>query len=178
MRIGGFIADFVKGSNFKKYPAKIRQGIVLHRQIDTFTDNHPIVRELINKMRPEFGRYAAIVLDMYFDYFLATNFTRYSKTKLWLFSVCFSISALLHYFYLPKRVKRFIIHFALSNRLYKYSKMFGLNESLYIMSVYRIKALEPEKCIDYLQSNKVELENSFLLFFEELIQFVDNEISK
>ena len=174
MRIGGFIADFVKGSNFKKYPTKIGQGIVLHRQIDTFTDNHLIVRDLINKMRPEFGRYAPIVLDMYFDYFLATNFTRYSKTKLWLFSFYFSISALLHYYYLPQRVKRFIWHFAMSNRLYKYSKIAGLYESLYIMSVYKITALEPQKCINYLLNNKAELENSFLLFFDELVQYVDN----
>lgn len=178
MRVGGFIADFVKGSQFKKYPSKIGQGIVLHRKIDTFTDNHPIVRELISNMKPVFGRYSAIVLDMYFDYFLATNFKRYSEIRLWYFSVGFSITALLHYYYLPQRVKRFILHFAFSNRLYNYSKIEGLNESLYIMSIYKITTLEPEKCMDYLQTNKTELENSFLLFFDELIQFTENEINK
>ena len=176
MQIGGFIADFVKGNKSKTHQQKIWNGIILHRKVDSFTDSHPIVREMIDKMRPEFGRYSAIVLDMYFDYFLATNFNRYSKQSLWYFSVQFSANTLLYYFSLPKKVQGFIFHFILSNRLYKYSKITGLKESLYIMSVYKIKSLQPEKCINYLMKNDTELENNFLIFFDELIQFTQNEL--
>lgn len=176
MQIGGFIADFVKGNKSNTYQPEIWDGIVLHRKIDSFTDSHPIVREMIDNMRPEFGRYAAIVLDMYFDYLLATNFYRYSNQSLWCFSVQFSANTLLYYFSLPKKVRGFIFHFILSNRLYKYSKIAGLKESLYIMSVYKIESLEPEKCINYLLKNNAELENNFLMFFDELIQFTQNEL--
>ncbi len=178
MQIGGFIADFVKGNNPKKHPSEIWKGIVLHRKIDTFTDSHPVVRELIALMRPEFGRYSAIVLDMYFDYFLATNFRNYSKSGLWIYSVRFSANALWNYFHLPERVKGFIFHFATTNRLYKYSKIEGLRDSLHIMSVYKIKSLKPEKCIHFLETNKATLESGFFEFFDELIQFTKKELKE
>jgi len=177
MQIGGFVADAVKGNKSGLFPTKIWQGIVLHRKIDHFTDTHPIVKELIVKLRPEFGRYSAIVLDMYFDYFLATNFKKYSNTNLWWFSVRFSTVAILNYFYLPERIKRFIFHFAATNRLYKYSTTEGLCNSLYIMSVYKIRSLKPVNCIKYLEANEQELQNSFFAFFDELIIYTKNELN-
>ena len=45
VRIGNFIGDYVKGSDFNFYPEGIKKGIILHRHIDYFTDNHPVVQE-------------------------------------------------------------------------------------------------------------------------------------
>ena len=45
MMIGNFIADHVKGNDYKKYSNEIQKGILLHREIDTYTDTHPIVRK-------------------------------------------------------------------------------------------------------------------------------------
>ena len=43
--IGNFIADGIRGKQYKKFQKDIKTGILLHRQIDTFTDAHPIVRQ-------------------------------------------------------------------------------------------------------------------------------------
>jgi acyl carrier protein phosphodiesterase len=43
--IGNYIGDYVKGREYLKYPELIRKGIILHRHIDAFTDNHPVVHE-------------------------------------------------------------------------------------------------------------------------------------
>lgn len=178
LQIGGFIADFVKGGKAGKHPEKIWRGIVLHRRIDSFTDTHPVVRELVELLRPEFGRYSAIVLDMYFDHLLASQFRQITGKNLWWFSVGFSAGALWSYRHLPKRVKGFILHFTTTNRLYKYATLKGLNESLEIMSNYKIKALKPAACIRFLNENKPIIETKFRLFFADLQQYVRSEMTR
>jgi len=176
MQIGNFIGDFVKGNHYEKYPLHIKRGILLHRKIDSFTDSHQIVKETIVLLRPTFGRYSAIILDMYFDYFLALNFSNYhSKISLNLFSLRFYFYIILHYNHLPPKVKGFIFHFIFTDRLSKYAKLDGLKSSLQIMSDYKIKALDPEKTILFLIQNHADLEKNFHLFFTDLIYYVQNE---
>ena len=166
----------VKGSKLKNYPTEIRQGIVLHRLIDEFTDNHEVVKETVNFVRPAFGRYSGIIVDMYFDYFLAKNFRKYSPDiSLNLFAFKFYLAAILNYNYLPVRVKRFIFHLIFSNRLYKYSTLKGLEESLTIMSNHKVSAIKPDKTIRFLVENKEELETKFFQFFPKLIEFANKQ---
>ena len=176
LKIGNFIGDFVKGSKLKNYPTEIRQGIVLHRLIDEFTDNHEVVKETVNFVRPAFGRYSGIVVDMYFDYFLGKNFKKYSpRTSLNIFAFKFYFAAILNYNYLPVRVKRFIFHLIFSNRLHKYSTLNGLEESLTIMSNHKVSAIKPDKTIQFLVENEQVLEAKFFRFFPELIEFADKQ---
>ena len=168
LSLGNFIGDFVKGNQHKNYPQQMQQGILLHRAIDHYTDNHPIVLECVDFMRPSFGRYSGIVLDMYFDYFLAKNFKKYSPLPFRLFCYRFYATALLHYFYIPKRVRGFIFHFVTTNRLGKYATKQGLHGSLQIMHRYKSKAIEPDNIIAFLNNNEKYLEKQFELFFEDL----------
>lgn len=175
-QIGNFIGDFVKGKSYQKYPDKISRGIVLHRKIDEFTDLHPVVCETIAMMRPDFGRYSGIILDMYFDYFLAINFHKYNPNRsLRLFSIRFYFFSILYYIHLPKKVKRFIFHFISTNRLEKYSSLEGLKQSLEIMSRHKSKAIRPDFTINYLQSNSEELEARFHQFFPDLVEFAESQ---
>ena len=171
MQVGNFIGDFVKGSKFNNYPEKIKDGILFHRMIDEFTDSHPVVIEFVQFLKPTFGRYSAIITDMYFDYFLAKNFKNYSPVPLRIFALKFYCYALLNYRYLPKRVKGFIFHFIFSNRLTEYRKLEGLKNSLEIMSNYKVKALKPDIIIHFLQQHQTVLENMFVEFFKDLLSF-------
>ena len=47
LKIGNFIADSVKGKQYLDYPKAVQQGITLHRNIDEFTDSHPIVHQSV-----------------------------------------------------------------------------------------------------------------------------------
>ena len=60
------------------YTLVFSKGILLHREIDHFTDTHPIFRETVDLIRP-LGRYSGIMVDMYYDYLLASDFERYSN---------------------------------------------------------------------------------------------------
>lgn len=68
------IADYVKGHHaLESLPEGIKQGILMHRAIDHYTDTHPLVIEAVKRMSTIFGRYASVALDILFDYFLCKN---------------------------------------------------------------------------------------------------------
>jgi acyl carrier protein phosphodiesterase len=170
VQVGNFAGDFVKGRGFELYPADIRRGILLHREIDHFTDSHPIFLETLELLKPVFNRYSGIMADMYFDYFLASDFRKYNpECNLRLFSYNFYLSALLNYRYLPDRVKGFIFHFIGTNRLLQYSKIEGLQTSLTIMSHYKSAAIKPQIGISFLQENEAALRTLFENFMPEAI---------
>ena len=174
-QVGNFIGDFVKGNRYEEYPAKIREGILLHRQIDSFTDSHPLVLESVALLRPEFGRYSGIITDVFFDHLLASNFYHYSKGKsLRCVSANFYYATLRYYPHLPSRVKRFIWHFISTNRLMRYASYEGLQEAFTIMSNYKVPALRPEETVAFLRQNHNELEERFAAFVPELEAFVAN----
>lgn len=76
---GNFIGDFVKGKSWQTYPPGVQQGILLHRAIDTFTDNHPVARESARRIREFAGRYAAPVVDILYDHLLILHWEVYAQ---------------------------------------------------------------------------------------------------
>jgi acyl carrier protein phosphodiesterase len=174
-QVGNFIGDFVKGNRYEEYPAKIREGILLHRQIDSFTDSHPLVLDAIAMLRPEFGRYSGIITDVFFDHLLASGFRRYAKGQsLRCVSANFYYATLRYYPLLPSRVKGFLWHFISTNRLMRYASYDGLQEAFTIMSNYKVPALRPEETVTFLKKNHAELEEHFAAFFPELEAFVQD----
>jgi acyl carrier protein phosphodiesterase len=176
LQIGNFIGDFVKGSQYNNYPEGIRDGILLHRKIDSFTDSHARVIETVALLRPTFGRYSAIIADMYFDYFLAVNFSTYSRQKsLSRFTRRFYFFAFVNYYQLPVKVRRFIFHFISTDRLSKYATLDGLRRSLEIMAFHKIPAIDPDKTIAFLVENREVMEKAFHQFFPDLVDYVKTE---
>jgi acyl carrier protein phosphodiesterase len=170
-RIGGFIADFVKGLRLDGYPEEIRQGIMLHRHIDTFTDAHPLVREACALLRPYFGRYTGIFLDVFYDYFLAKNWERFCGVSLPRFAASFYVALLRSYRYLPLTVKRFAWHFILTNRLGRYAHPAGVRQALQIMSDNSSLPPMSSEAIRILHAHEAALEQNFLQLFPQLLEF-------
>ncbi len=84
---GNFMGDFIKGKDYNSYPKRIANGMVLHRFIDSYTDQHPESAAMRKKLRPYCGRYSGIALDMIYDYYLASQWDKYSKVDLETFSL-------------------------------------------------------------------------------------------
>lgn len=80
--IGNFIADFIKQKEVADYSLEIQKGIALHRQIDAYTDKHPLVLQGVHRLRPFHRKYAPVVIDILFDYLLANNWSLYSGQTL------------------------------------------------------------------------------------------------
>ena len=86
IKIGNFLGDFVKGRLNKlthaQYSSGVIKGMALHREIDFFTDTHPIVKQSIDRLQPKYHKFSGIVIDMFYDHILATNFNQYSPISL------------------------------------------------------------------------------------------------
>ena len=81
-RIGNFLGDFVKTSPLDQYPLLMRRGIALHHKIDLYTDTHSVVHTSIKRITPDRRRYAGVLIDVFYDHFLAVHWSQYSAIPL------------------------------------------------------------------------------------------------
>src|SRR5688572_22768153 len=82
LMVGHFIADSVKGSTYNNYPDGIKRGILLHRAIDNYSDHHPVFGKSVERLRPGYRKYAGVIVDIFYDHFLAKNWKDYSEKPL------------------------------------------------------------------------------------------------
>ena len=78
---GNMISDFVKGKKQYEYETAIQKGIKLHRAIDSFTDAHPIIKEMKQTYREKYGLYAGAFTDIVCDYFLANDKNEFASAE-------------------------------------------------------------------------------------------------
>jgi acyl carrier protein phosphodiesterase len=168
VQVGNFIGDAVKGSAYKNYPPPIARGILLHRAIDDYTDNHAAVRTAVRMLRPRFGRYAGALLDIYFDYLLASHFGEFSRVPLKRYTRRFYWAMIRNRRYLPDRIRRFMWHFISTNRLGKYASAEGIRESVGIMARYGRMRISADEAVAWLLAHEGELWAVFRPFFDEL----------
>ncbi len=74
--VGNFMGDYVKGRNYLLFPEQVKKGILIHRDIDTFTDMHPITRRNKQRVAEKYHKYAGIIIDIFYDHFLAALWDR------------------------------------------------------------------------------------------------------
>ncbi len=80
--LGSLYGDFVKGRLEGRYSPKLQAAIALHRQIDAFTDSHPVVLRALGRFPTQRRRYAGIIVDVFFDHCLARHWGDYSDLAL------------------------------------------------------------------------------------------------
>lgn len=79
---GNFMGDFVKGPLGDAYPPRLRQGLELHRRIDSFAQSQPQFTRSRLRLAKEFGLYRGILVDLYYDHFLAATWRDWSAEPL------------------------------------------------------------------------------------------------
>lgn len=128
--VGNMISDFVKGKTQYDYIEGIRKGIVLHRQIDAFTDIHPATKEAKEMFRNDYRLLSGAIVDIIYDHFLAADKRIFSEQELKTF-VQQTYSTLEEYTaHLPSR---FVIAFAYMRTedwLYNYQHTARIEKSL------------------------------------------------
>ncbi len=80
--VGNLVADFVKGPDLDKLSPGVMAGVRQHRNIDAFTDRHPVVQRSISRIAKDWGWFAGIIIDVYYDHILAVDWSRYSDVPL------------------------------------------------------------------------------------------------
>ena len=173
--LGNFIGDYVKGQQFLNYPDNVAKGIVLHRHIDSFTDSHPVIIECIVKLRPVFGKYAGIVIDIFLDHFLAVNWRSYSFEKLSAFTKRFHAVILANFFQLPSPVKLFVPFLIQHKRLQSYESFEGVEKTLRIMARHTSLPAETEFALQILEEEYQFFNDAFNTFFPQIIDFIEQK---
>jgi acyl carrier protein phosphodiesterase len=127
--VGNLISDFVKGRKKFDYAIGIQKGIILHRSIDTFTDNHAITKEAKNYFKPAVGLYSGAFTDVVYDHFLAIDGSYWSATSLTGF--CSNVYNTLgsRYQELPEKFQRMLPYMKAQNWLWNYQYRWGIERS-------------------------------------------------
>jgi acyl carrier protein phosphodiesterase len=81
-RIGNLLPDLAPAQSLKSLPDDFQRGIQRHHRIDAFTDSHPVVHESIRRFPPHLRRFGGILTDLFYDHFLACDWSRFSSVSL------------------------------------------------------------------------------------------------
>lgn len=168
LKIGNFIADTVRGKQYLEYPQAIQQGILLHRKIDSFTDQHPIFRMSKKRIFPIFGHYSGVIVDIYYDYFLAKNWHYFSDVSLSEYTNEFYKLLLQHQNLFNEKANLLISHMIKDNWLESYQTLKGI-ESIFFQMDKRTGFISKMKlATNVLQENETTFEKEFFIFFKEI----------
>ncbi|MBU1368166.1 MAG: acyl carrier protein phosphodiesterase [Bacteroidetes bacterium] len=175
---GNFVADSIKGKMIAKYSGALLQGVQLHRAIDLFTDQHPVVKQSINRLKPEFLRFSPVIVDIYYDHFLAANWSKYSSRDLSEFSVEVYRILLRNYSKLPPRSKRILPWMMAQNWLTGYANLQDLQRVFGGMSRRTKFDSGMEHAVEFLKLHYQDFEQEFDTFFPDLIAESERVLSE
>lgn len=170
VKIGNFIADFVPGKKYLDYPVNIQKGILLHRKIDTYTDNHPAFRKSKRLLFQEFRHYSAVIVDMFYDHFLAKNFNAYSEIHLSDYVSSFYKLLQQNEQILPLNVRQMLPVMIDYNWLLSYRDIDKLKDILNQMNNRTKHNSKLHNSIVVLLNNYPLFQNDFKVFFDDILK--------
>lgn len=167
------MADGIHGKHFDNFPMDIQKGIVLHRSIDTFTDAHPIFRQSTNRLHAKYHHYSGIIVDIFYDHFLAKNWNKYSDEKLEDFTERFYQSLRDNFDFLNEKTKKMMPYMIDHNWLVSYKTIEGIEIILKQMDNRMKSRVKQESNMRFsvveLKTYYSEFESEFTAFFKEII---------
>ncbi len=139
--LGNFLWDHVSNKTLHLYDSSIQKGIELHREIDLFTDSHPISRELRAMLFDQYRHRSRVILDLFYDHFLAFDFRDFQGVSLsdYVIKVSDILQNQLHL--MPESAKNYFIAMEKYGWLACYASIDGIRLILNQMS--RRKDIEP-----------------------------------
>ena len=176
--IGNFIADHIRGNNYEGFSKEIQQGIFLHREIDTFTDAHAVVRKSKRRLHKRYRHYDGVIIDIFYDYFLAKNWNVYSEIPLDVYTK--SVYTLFDKIKLdlPIKSQNFIKYMIEYDLLFNYSNKEGIAKVLNGVNQRTKGKSQMNLAIEDLHVLEKELETDFTSFFSDLIQHTNTKLQE
>lgn len=177
IKIGNFIADSVKGKKYLDFPDGIRNGIILHRAIDSYTDVHLLFKQSSHRLFPIYSHYSTVIVDIFYDHFLAANWSKYSTTPLVDYVDDFYSLLNNNFELLPQNVKFFLPYMVRDNWLANYASIDGIEKILFQMNRRTKNRSQMNLAVKELDLYYNQFENEFVKFFEDLQQFTSEKIT-
>ena len=175
--LGNFMADSIRGKDYQQYPEQMQKGVLLHRAIDTFTDTHPITRRSSKRLHRRYRHYSMVIVDIYYDHFLARNWNSYCEIPLEKFTDNFYRLLEENLEVMPETVQNMAPYMITDNWLLNYRELEGIHKVL--KGLNRRTGLKSgmDKAVEELEGFYSEFEAEFTAFFDELIIFSQEKIA-
>ena len=130
LQIGNLLGETVKGKQYSDFPDDIQKGILLHRSIDTFTDSHEIVKQSSSYFHETQHKFAPIIVDVIYDYFLIKHWNDFSDTPYQKFKLdCYQLFKN-EYDNFPKKLQETIFYLLKYDWFENYSTIEGVQKTL------------------------------------------------
>ena len=172
--IGNLLGDFVKGSIENIYPKEITKGIYSHRKIDSYTDSHRIFRSSKKLISLSRRRFSGIMIDVFYDHFLANNWSNYSNIALGDFTNNVYQVLQENQNILPQRLKAMLPNMIAYDWLASYKQTAGINLAINGISRRIKRKNNLFGGVEELFLNYQQLQADFSVFFPELIDYTKN----
>ncbi|WP_017731371.1 acyl carrier protein phosphodiesterase [Nafulsella turpanensis] len=166
--LGNFLGDFVKGKKYQSYPSEIQKGILFHRAVDTYTDEHPLVLKSKKRLFPRYHHYSAVLVDLFYDHLLAADFQQYSSQPLADFAA--EVYALLEaqQRWLPEKALFMLPYMKRDNWLLNYGTIDGIGQACAGIARRTRFNSGLETGPEDLQAHYKDFQQDFQLFFSEI----------
>lgn len=172
LMVGNFLADFINNRQVSALPAEVQEGVVLHRQIDSYTDTHPVVLQGTRRLYDRHSKYAPVIIDVFYDYLLAKNWERFHPRPLGTFTQAAYRVLEAHHAIMPPVIQRRLSLMIADDWLLRYGTREGMEFTFERMK-HRVSRPEwLERPFDSLLEQLDDFEEEFLRFFPEVIDFV------
>jgi acyl carrier protein phosphodiesterase len=168
-RLGNLLADLVKGRDRAGMSPGFLRGVQCHQSIDSFTDFHPIVHRSRARIGEGYRLVTGILIDVFYDHFLALDWDRYSAERLESFTARVSADIRAHPISLPEEARGALDRMLLDDRLTSYRSIEGIEVTLRRVSM-RLAArtgreFALENAVSELRANFDALRSDFAEFF-------------
>jgi Uncharacterized protein conserved in bacteria len=177
-QLGNLLADVVRGPQRESMSANFIRGAACHKAIDAFTDAHSIVKRSRARVGSERRRFSGVLVDVFYDYFLARNFGRYSSIALDAYTSAFYASVKAHPITLPPDAQLMLERIMRYDLLASYARVDGVERALnristYLNSRWR-KQFDLERGVEDLLGHEAAFAADFQEFFPALQAHVDD----
>ena len=181
-RLGNLLADLVRGDERVNMSAEFQRGAACHKAIDAFTDSHEIVRRSRARVSDEYRRFSGVLMDVFYDYFLAKHWDEYSEQPLTQFTTEFYAAVSATSLTLPPQAQLTLDRIIQYDSLGSYRDVRGVDRALSRISTYLTqrwrKPFALERSIPQLIEHEADLSADFNQFFPQLQSHVTHWIAQ
>ncbi len=176
---GNLIADHVKGKlALNNYPDRIAAGIILHRKIDQFTDDHPATGRAKLLFREAYGLYAGALMDSLYDHFLANDAKYFpSASSLLEFTQKTYEAAAVNASYFPPAFASYFEYMRRENWLYNYRTLQGAKRALHGLQRRAKHMADPQEAYNIFVGHYYHLAQCYYDLMDDMVHFVKVELS-
>jgi acyl carrier protein phosphodiesterase len=175
LQLGGLMGDFVKGAIPADYPEKLALGLQLHRRIDSLAQNSPHTRQSRLRLHPKFGHGRGIIIDIFYDHFLASDWPDHSSQPLESYAAKVYRLLQKNHDQLPAGLQQVAPRMIEHNWLVSYRQRTVVGKALQRISQRLSRPLPLAESIDDLAIHEVSLRQDFKGFMIEATDFVKQE---